>query len=490
MKRGLLLLLGILLIVILSYFCFMGKAQKINEDLVTKSNAVYEDKQMGWVDVAVKGQELEMTRTLVLSGVAPSAKKREEAEVMARNVNGVLEVDNQLIVKEVATVAPAISVPYKIAVTKDKLNKVTLEGDVPNIEVHNELIAKAQTLFGNENVIDKLTELKGKPIAWEESISLGLERLENVDYGHFNIEDNDFNFEGYVSKAENKTKVITNLKENLNKHYAGTYNIKVPKVEVEEVATVVQPIAPPSPYTISVIKNQVNRITLSGYVANANIHKELVTHADTLFGKENVIDELKEVEGSPKAWKESSILGLDKLKILDYGEFNISDMNYNFKGYIGSQDEKELMLKNLSINLNSAYSGTYDITAPIVKSFSCQEHFKSLLAKEKIHFEYDRAEIKSSSYGVLNKLVEIAQECPNAQIEIEGHTDSDGSKKYNQQLSFRRATAVKKYLIGKGIQENTLTAIGYGELKPIATNKTSKGKEQNRRIEFNVKGMK
>ena len=465
----------------------MGKAQGIKEDLVTKSKILYGDREIDWVDVDIKGKDLEMTRILVLSGVAPSEEKREEAEVIARSINGVSDVDNQLTLKEVAPVTPppvtsTISIPYNIAITKDKLKKVTLKGDVPNIEVHNELVAKAKALFGNENVIDKLTELKGKPIAWKESISLGLEKLADVDYGHFEIEDKNFNFEGYVSEAESKIAVIENLKENLNTHYSGTYNITAPKVEVVKVAT-------PSPYTISAIKSKSNQITLRGYVANANMHKEIVTHAITLFGKENVIDELKEVEGSPEAWTESVILGLDKLKILDYGQFNISDMDYNFKGYIGSQDAKELMLKNLSTNLNSAYSGSYDITVPIVKSFSCQKHFKSLLAKEKIHFEYDRARIKSSSYELLDKLVKIANECPDAKIEVEGHTDSDGSENYNQRLSFKRANAVKKYLIEKGIQESRLTAIGYGELQPIATNETSEGKEQNRRIEFNVKGV-
>ena len=69
---------------------------------------------------------------------------------------------------------------------------------------------------------------------------------------------------------------------------------------------------------------------------------------------------------------------------------------------------------------------------------------------------------------------------------IEGHCDSDGSNELNQTLSENRAAAVKNYLIENGIATDRLRSTGFGETKPIATNKTAKGKAMNRRVEISL----
>ena len=69
-------------------------------------------------------------------------------------------------------------------------------------------------------------------------------------------------------------------------------------------------------------------------------------------------------------------------------------------------------------------------------------------------------------------------------LQIEGHTDSNGSDAYNIKLSQQRMESVKQYLVSKGIAETRLLALGFGEGKPIATNKTSSGRAKNRRVEL------
>jgi outer membrane protein OmpA-like peptidoglycan-associated protein len=78
---------------------------------------------------------------------------------------------------------------------------------------------------------------------------------------------------------------------------------------------------------------------------------------------------------------------------------------------------------------------------------------------------------------------EILKNYPNAKFSIEGHTDSDGSDKLNQKLSEDRANAVRNVLIENGIKAENLTAVGFGESKPIGSNKTKAGKAENRRTE-------
>jgi OOP family OmpA-OmpF porin len=376
MRKWLLLLLGLILIGVLAYFCFMNKAPSIKNDLITKTESIYSQKGLEGIEVGIRGEDLEMTRIVTLKGTVTTEQARTQAGTLAGALEGVAGVDNQLVVKAI-----------------------------------------------------------------------------------------------------------------------------------------------PSPYTINAIKAKDGKVTLSGYVANGEVHQKLVSEANTIFGETNVIDKLEEAEGSPSAWYESSKLGLDKLDVVDYGQFKISDTAFDFEGYVGEIDKKERLVKNLQQELNSNYSGTYTIDAPEptpiptpeptpiptpeptpiptpeptpepkVVAISCQNQFRVLLSENKINFEYDKAEIKTDSYTLLEKLIEVSKGCPDAKIMIEGHTDSDGSKGYNQRLSEKRAKAVKTYLIGKGVAKSRLDSIGYGETKPVADNSTDAGKERNRRIEFNIKGV-
>lgn len=75
-------------------------------------------------------------------------------------------------------------------------------------------------------------------------------------------------------------------------------------------------------------------------------------------------------------------------------------------------------------------------------------------------------------------------------ITIAGHTDSTGAESYNQQLSMRRAIAVKNYLLDQGIDPSMLETIGYGESRPVADNATADGRAQNRRVEITLKGSR
>ena len=103
-----------------------------------------------------------------------------------------------------------------------------------------------------------------------------------------------------------------------------------------------------------------------------------------------------------------------------------------------------------------------------------------------VEFDTNKSEIKTKYDEDLNKLGAFLKEWPKAKGEISGHTDNVGSDKYNLALSQRRAASVKTYLVDKfSIAPERLTTEGYGETKPIATNKTKEGRQLNRRIETN-----
>ncbi|WP_313806666.1 OmpA family protein [Flavobacterium sp.] len=103
-----------------------------------------------------------------------------------------------------------------------------------------------------------------------------------------------------------------------------------------------------------------------------------------------------------------------------------------------------------------------------------------------ILFNSGKSSFQKQTYPVLQSIVAILKEYPSSNFHIEGHTDSDGKDAMNLKLSQDRAAAVKNYLVENGVAADRLTSEGYGEAKPIASNKTAKGKAQNRRVEVKL----
>lgn len=103
-----------------------------------------------------------------------------------------------------------------------------------------------------------------------------------------------------------------------------------------------------------------------------------------------------------------------------------------------------------------------------------------------INFDFDKAIIKPEFKPVLDVAVEILKERSNLKVLIEGHTCNIGTEAYNQKLSERRAKAVYNYLIQHGLNAANLSTVGYGEMRPMADNKTKSGRELNRRVEFKL----
>jgi outer membrane protein OmpA-like peptidoglycan-associated protein len=106
---------------------------------------------------------------------------------------------------------------------------------------------------------------------------------------------------------------------------------------------------------------------------------------------------------------------------------------------------------------------------------------------EKVYFDSGKSTIKPISFNILNQVAQVLRANPQiTKILIEGHTDSRGSDSMNMQLSKDRAKAVLEFLKAAGVEEGRLQSEGYGEEKPIATNDTRSGREQNRRVEFTI----
>ncbi len=103
---------------------------------------------------------------------------------------------------------------------------------------------------------------------------------------------------------------------------------------------------------------------------------------------------------------------------------------------------------------------------------------------QQVFFETNKTKIRELSFGLLNTVAQVLRDFPDMRVEVQGHTDDRGADGPNLKLSQGRAESVREYLIGQGIEPYRMTARGYGETKPIESNKTPSGRAANRRVEF------
>jgi len=125
-----------------------------------------------------------------------------------------------------------------------------------------------------------------------------------------------------------------------------------------------------------------------------------------------------------------------------------------------------------------ANNGCPEVTASVIKTLN--DYSKTIL------FDTGKSTIRTESYSNLQNIVNVMNEYPTAKFEIEGHTDSVGRESTNQKLSDERAASVMEYLTTIGMDRSRLTSKGYGEARPISSNKTKKGRQENRRVEISL----
>jgi len=104
----------------------------------------------------------------------------------------------------------------------------------------------------------------------------------------------------------------------------------------------------------------------------------------------------------------------------------------------------------------------------------------------RITFDFGSANLKSEYYEVLNAIAMVFEDFGKTYIDVYGHTDSIGSKKYNYKLSYRRANCVAEYLIAQGCNSHRFSIQGFGETRPVASNASKSGRSQNRRLEIEI----
>lgn len=228
------------------------------------------------------------------------------------------------------------------------------------------------------------------------------------------------------------------------------------------------------------------KVVARGTVASEAARAAIVQQLRKLYGADRVVDKLK-VGGvyAPPQWQHNmTALLAPGLKQIDNGQLRVDGKNIRLSGSVTNEAQRQQVLSKAATALGADYTIT---NALKVSGQSVQAKLDALLDERTVTFESGSSRITADGRDLLDDIVAILNEADTVNLLIAGYTDNTGTRATNVRLSIERASAVKHYLVEHGIKASTLSVMGYGADRPIATNATPEGRAKNRRIEFIVR---
>ena len=213
-------------------------------------------------------------------------------------------------------------------------------------------------------------------------------------------------------------------------------------------------------------------VQLRGRLSDENQRKLTDAYAKSAFGFENVYTAARLVEGLPDDWPVRVLTGIEALSILVNGAVTVTPHNLALSGVTFSEDARAEIARLVSDRLGEAEEFTLDITysepppppdQPADPDV-CEAEIAAIQETAKIKFEPGSSTISTNSLDTMEAIANILSQCGEIQLEIQGHTDSQGREKMNEQLSLARAQSVLNELTARRVLTSTYVARGYGEV--------------------------
>mgnify|MGYP001766452124 CR=1 FL=1 len=433
----------------------------IAEDVSSRAAERLKAEGQPWAKIAIAG------RDVTLAGTAPDEAAVKLAVESADRVFGVRVVDARV------TVVP-LADPYLFSAARDG-DRVTLAGSVPSEESRAALLAWAKKAMPTAEITDRLQIARGAPAEFAAAAAFAVGQIADLKRGSAELTGTGLAISGDPKDWATYARLEEALKSALPKGL---------KVTADRL---VAPV--PSPYRFG-LSTSGAKATIDGYLPDAASRAKLLEALRTRFAG-GVTDRVEVVPGAPAGFVDAVMKVLPGLARLSDGGFDLSGQTVTIRGGALTDAIGRQVLDRLKGSLPAGFAlaaggPTVLPPPPQVNAATCQAGLARAQSGEKILFETGKARLDERSVAVLDSLVGGALACLSARITVEGHTDSDGDPTANQALSDARAAAVVDYLKAAGIDAGRLTAVGYGETRPVAGNDTAEGKQMNRRIDFRV----
>lgn len=458
-------------------------APRIAADLQSRAQAALASAHFDTVTVSIDG------RTAQLSGYAQDDKQRADAVGAVAAVWGIASVVDG-IQSGGAAASPEL---YRFGAIWDG-RSISLTGFMPTRETRDDISRQARDTLPGAELVDGLQVAPGAPDAnWPAIAAAGIAAMKTLSSASLTIVGTKVTFKGTARMAADRAAAV-DIMSRLPAPYATSIDIGYGD------ATTAQPAAAttaPS-YRFSAAYDGIS-VALTGSVPS----KAVLTFIRTALGEAlpgvKIDDRTTAAPGAPDgAWADAVALALGEFAGMKSALLELDGSAMAFRAMAPSTKARDAAFAAF-INLPAAYPATLEVAVAggdsQTKTFggadtpaaTCQAAFSAALAETPIVFASSSSKVPDAAEPLIAKMAEIAGKCPNARLEVAGHTDASGSAATNIRLSFQRAGAVLDALSKAGVDSRRLSAKGYGSDRPVAANDNDAGKARNRRIEVIVR---
>jgi OmpA-OmpF porin, OOP family len=457
--------IGLIPVAALWIVAILFKTESVEADITPRAKAVVAaaSPDAGSVmNVTVAG------RDVLIEGPEFAAGQGDRIGEAVAQADGVRLVDGRYRMVQAAK-------PYKFSATRAG-NQIILSGTAPSPTVRERLLAAANKAAAAGMVVDNLTYATGAPEGFEAVAMRGLTEAAKLDRGSFSLVDASYSISGTASSRALYEEAIADTRR-LPPPF------KVGSIDIEQMAI--------SPYVFNIEKSD-GPVKLTGYAPDETARGDLVAAAKAAFFNDTIEDDLKIGKGAPPNFVNTLKSMFPSLARLSSGKLTSSDATITVNGLAIYQKAADQIKATLAGAIPSGVRMT-DVTigvrppGPPLEVKACQPAFEGLLGKGSVRFDTGSANLSKESLSLLDGLIDVAQRCHEADVEVAGFTDTVGAPDANLELSKRRAQAVVDYIGESGVDVSRISSAGYGDTKPVASNDTPEGRAQNRRIEFLVK---
>lgn len=229
---------------------------------------------------------------------------------------------------------------------------------------------------------------------------------------------------------------------------------------------------------------QPGQVLASGTVPDEATRAAVLARLYDVYGADKVVDQIAVGQvAQPANWNNYvQKLITPNLKQITRGQLKIDGSTVSVRGEVANEAQRQKIVSDFASSLNP----TYTVNNGLRVSAAEQNILDSTLANRIIEFDSGKATLTASGRTILDQMAAAMLKLQGRKVEVIGHTDNQGLKASNQNLSQARAEAVVTYLADKGVSAEMLTASGQGSDRPIASNDTPDGRARNRRIEFRI----
>jgi OmpA-OmpF porin, OOP family len=502
---------GLIPVVMLSWVAVQAERPRIERELTDTASAQVLRGGASWAQIKFQG------RDAVLAGKAWGENDAEAMSDLLRKLPGVRVVDNKASLIDKADT-------YVWSASR-RNHRIRLSGNVPNAATRREILGVTKANFPGFEVVDRMTLARGVPAAdsWLGGVSFALTQLAAMRRGEARLEDLALSISGEAEDAG----ALRSIRSAASKPPKG---IKI------NLGQLTGPAISPYLWTAQLADGKVD---LAGYFPDEAAHAELTAAAKAAARDGAVTDRMQLGWGAPPDWSRAALAAVRALGKLESGSAELKDATLMVSGVSADAAAAEAVRTLLRTGLPPSIKLTEQIRpreprkapaeeppripepiqplaknetpvqpetkaeAPVapekaepaprietkaeIEAKSCQATLVELTRAGLILFERASAELDDASSTTLAKVAVAMKSCPDVIVQIEGHTDLEGTSENNHALSLRRAQSVLDYLVRAGVNTRQLDPVGYGETRPVAANDTSESRARNRRIEFLVR---